>query len=120
MSPPPSSDQWLTPFRSSPFSLRFELGGETFGNDAPVPRFLQAFGRARQVAHDLFSESQPLFGIVASPPDTARDIYAPATDGFAALVEAGFVHQSVSEWTAPIWPYDDEERPAPFSGGRST
>lgn len=96
----PFSEQWLAPFRSSPFSLRFELGGETFGNDAPVPRFMQAFGRARQVAREVFEDSQRMFGIVAAFPNSANDIFAPARDGCAALAAAGFkcrpMHETAS------------------------
>lgn len=98
----PPSERWLAPFRSSPFSLRFELGGEAFGNDAPVPRFLQAFGRATQVAREVFEGSGQVFGIVAAYPD-------PAGDGFAALEAAGFTRRPLSEWQAPMWPDQAEE-----------
>jgi hypothetical protein len=53
MKAPQISTEWLKPFRLSPFSLRFELGGETFSNDAPVPRFIQAIERARDVTRDV-------------------------------------------------------------------
>jgi hypothetical protein len=109
MEVPPFPDQWLTPFRASPFSLRFELGGETFGNNAPVPRFIQAFGRARDVTRDVFSASQQLFGIVALPVGPERDFYAPESDGFANLAEAGLACQHFSEWTAPLWPDQEAE-----------
>jgi hypothetical protein len=60
----PSGD-WRAPFRLSPFRLRFELGGGTFGIEAPVPRFLQAFSRARQIAFEAFDGSATVLGIVA-------------------------------------------------------
>lgn len=106
----PFSERWLAPFRSSPFSLRFELGGETFGNDAPVPRFMQAFGRARQVAQGVFEDSQRMFGIVVAFPNSAND--APARDGFAALAAAGFRCRPMREWRSPMWPdqADEEDR----------
>src|ERR1043165_297884 len=109
MMPEPFSDRWLEPFRSSPYSLRFELGGETFGNDAPVPRFMQAFGRATQVAQEFFEGSRRTFGIVAAYPDPANAPFAPARDGFAALAAAGFTRPPMSEWQAPLWPDQAEE-----------
>lgn len=105
----PFSEQWLAPFRSSPYSLRFELGGETFGNDAPVPRFVQAFGRATEVAQEVFDGSRQMFGIVAAHPDSAIDIFAPAEDGFEALAAAGFRLEPVIEWEAAMWPDQIEE-----------
>lgn len=104
MSSPPFSEQWLAPFRASPFSLRFELGGGTFGNDRPVPRFLQAFGRARQVAREAFEASDRLFGIVAAPVGSENDLYAPAPDAFAALAAAGLAGRPIGEWESALWP----------------
>ena len=109
----PFSDQWYAPFRHAPFSLRFALGGEVFGNDAPVPRFVQAFGRARQVADEVFAPSERLLGIVAAGLDTAHDIFAPADDGFAALAEAGFNRPCLGEWTGALFPGDAEEDHVP-------
>ena len=105
----PLPEQWLAPFRSSPFSLRFELGGEGFGIGAPVPRFMQALGRATRVAQEVFEGSRQAFGIVAAYPDPAHDLFAPAQDGFAALAAAGFTSRPVSEWHAPLWPDQAEE-----------
>ncbi|MET1110479.1 MAG: DUF3885 domain-containing protein [Allosphingosinicella sp.] len=105
----PISGQWLAPFRASPYSLRFELGGETFGNEAPVPRFLQAFGRASQIVQEVFEGSRQLLGIVAAVPIPAGDLFAPARDGFEALVAAGFTLEPLSEWQAAMWPDQVEE-----------
>ncbi len=109
MKPASFSDQWLAPFRSSPYSLRFELGGETFGNEAPVPRFLQAFGRATEIAQEVFENSRQNFGVVAAYPNSADDIFAPAEDGFEALAAAGFTLEPMHEWQAPMWPDQAEE-----------
>lgn len=103
------SKRWLEPFRSSCYSLRFELGGETFGNDAPVPRFVQAFGRATEVAQEVFASSRQMFGIVAAFPNSAEDMFAPAGDGFEALAAAGFSREPISRWQAPMWPDQIEE-----------
>ncbi|HEX6376889.1 MAG TPA: DUF3885 domain-containing protein [Allosphingosinicella sp.] len=114
MALPPDASHWDLAFRSSPFRLRFELGGETFGSDAPVPRFVQAFGRARQLASEAFERSRRVCGIVASWPDSAHDLFAPAEDGFQALAAAGFAAPLLREWAAPLGidPDDDERVPA--------
>lgn len=108
----PLSGRWLDPYRDSPFSIRFELGGQTFGNDAPVPRFLQAFGRAKCIAQEVFEASAQTLGIVGAWPNPALDIFAPAEDGFEALGAAGFTLEPMSEWQAPLWPdqAEDEDR----------
>lgn len=98
------TEQWLAPFRASPFSLRFELGGETFGDDAPVPRFTQAFDRATKVAQDVFELSDRVFALVAAFSGLADDISAPGRDGFGALAAAGFRSRPMREWRAPTWP----------------
>ena len=105
----PFSERWLEPFRASPFSLRFQLGGETFGTHVPVPRFTQAFGRARRIADEIFAASKQLSGVVAALPDSAADSFAPARDGFEAVAAAGFTQQPLNEWKAPIWPDQPEE-----------
>jgi hypothetical protein len=109
MTPPPFADRWLEPFRSSAYSLRFELGGERFGIEAPVPRFLRAFGRARQVAREVFDSSPRLFGIVAAPSASADDRRLPAPDGFAALEAAGFAGRPVGQWQGALRPDQAEE-----------
>ena len=109
---PTFSDQWRAPFQCSPFRLRFELGGEIFGIDAPVPRFSQAFDRARNVADEVFESTKRLFAIVAWP-TTGRDFSAPGDDGFEAIAKAGFRSTPAAEWTAPLWPEEDDEDRVP-------
>lgn len=103
---PPSSSAWLAPYRSSPYSLRFELGGE--GMSAPVPRFVRAYERARQLADDLFSASPCLFGVVAAPLGEQSDFYAPVPDAFTALDDAGFRGEAAGGWWGPLWPEQEE------------
>ena len=105
---------WAEPFGSSPFRLRFELGGETDGVKAPVPRFLQAFGRARTVVDDTFLPSECVLAVVGCWPQPTLDLFAPAADGFGALGQAGFTATPVGEWKGPHprygMPDDDEEQ----------
>src|SRR5262245_17067017 len=54
------------------YGLRFELGGEVFGNDNPIPRFLQAIERARTVARALFDESRKLDAVLCFYPAMAN------------------------------------------------
>ena len=102
---PPLSEHWDAPFRSSPFRLRFELGGTQFGNEAPVSRFVQAFARAKQLADNVFETSRQIFGIVAAPS---------SKDGFGTLCSAGFTCPSIAEWTSPLWPGEAEQDQLPF------
>lgn len=104
MNLPPDISKWDPRFYPSPFRLRFELGGETFGTDQPVPRFVQAFGRARQVAREAFEGSKCVFGIAAAWENSHDDLFAPADDGFVALQDAGFSLEPLREWEAPLWP----------------
>lgn len=56
---------WYDRFIRSPYSLRFELGGEEFYNiTQSVPRFVQAFDRARHIADYVFPSTTPLLAIV--------------------------------------------------------
>ena len=103
------SDQWGVPFRNPRFSLRFELGGEVFGNDRPVPRFVQAFDRARQVTRDAFEASQGVYAIVASSADPSLDLFAPVGDGFVALAASGFTKVHLSDWRAPWRPEEEDD-----------
>jgi len=105
--------------RSSPslFRLRFELGGEAFGTDQPVPRFVQAFDRARQIAGEAFAPSQHLFGVVAAWSKPQDDPSGPAEDGMAALRQAGFALAPVQEWQAPLWPGEPPEDQVPARWG---
>jgi len=54
------------------YGLRFELGGEVFGNDEPIPRFLQAIERARTVARALFDEPRTLDAVLCYYPPTVN------------------------------------------------
>lgn len=55
----------LAAFQGSRYSLRFELGGETLSNlTQSVPRFLQAFDRARAIADAIFPSDEPLKDVV--------------------------------------------------------
>ncbi len=92
---------WQAPFRASDYRLRFELGGEAHGSDEPVPRFVQAFSRARSVAHDLFQKAERSLAIVGTWPEPEKDLFAPASDGFAALAAMGFRPLPMEEWRAP-------------------
>ena len=57
---------WDLGLSKSDFRLRFELGGEVFHNiDQPVPRFLQAFDRARAIADALFAPNAKVYGVVS-------------------------------------------------------
>ena len=105
--------KWDPRSHPSPFRLRFELGGERFGADQPVPRFLQAFGRARQIASEVFEPSQRVFSVVAAFPHSHNDLFAPAEDGLAALRQAGFALAPAHEWQAPLWPNEQQEDQVP-------
>lgn len=99
---------WDVPFRDSPFRLRFELGGEVFGNaDAPVPRFAQAFDRARAIANDVLAASACAFAVVEwfVPPRNMRG--RARTDGFEALRRMGFTPPALAAWQGPRWPETD-------------
>ncbi len=53
-------------FYAFPHALRFELGGEIFRSDTEsVPRFLQAFDRARAVSRELFKTSQSVSALIS-------------------------------------------------------
>jgi hypothetical protein len=82
-------EKWDEPFRSSPFRLRFELGGEEFDNsDQPVPRFMQALTRSRSVQEATFAQSSRLWAVVRSW----------QSDGLEALWRIGFRSSPVAEW----------------------
>jgi hypothetical protein len=105
---PASLDQnWSQAFRSSPYRLRFELGGETFDNIAqPVPRFIQAFHRAQTIANALFSRSTSLTAILAVLPK--GEVAAQGKKPFKALKALGFRGPAPwCEWSAPLDPNDD-------------
>lgn len=94
--------------------IRFELGGEEFGNiEQPIPRFLQAFNRAVAVADEVFSKD--LIGVVAEyPQDKIRPFWkTKMTMGFEALKKTGFDASQISTWNADIY-HDHEWQPAQF------
>ena len=101
-------DGWDTAFQSSKYSLRFELGGEELGMDMPVPRFLRAFDRARQVARDLFQNSETVVGIVVTW-NAEGDLFSPVADSDAALTSAGFDLPSFREWETELYPEEEIE-----------
>ena len=94
-------DQWALPFRSSPFRLRFELGGDAPNIKEPVPRFLRALNRARTVAQDAFSSSKGVLAISGCWPYSDRDLFASGSEGFDALRQAGFSATPMGEWKGP-------------------
>lgn len=90
--------------------IRFELGGEEYSNmEQPVPRFLQAFMRARMVADNLFGED--LVGVVAwHPQDTIHYVGEDKIqNGFDALEKTGFKAMEISRWSADVYPDPKEE-----------
>lgn len=97
----PGAD-WKQPFEHSPFRLRFELGGEMFPNvTRPVPRFLQAFHRARTLSSAAFANADAVYAIVG---DTTGD-------AFDELYNLGLrLPEACAMWHAPPYP-DDPESP---------
>jgi hypothetical protein len=93
---------WIQPFEVSPFWLRFELGGEAFGNlEQPVPRFIRAFSRARSIADRALAQSAAMTAIVGTWPPPEHD--TPQSDYFIALDHIGFrAPDPVSVWSAPV------------------
>jgi len=100
---------WDAAFRDSPYRLRFELGGETLSNlTRPVPRFLQAFDRARTIADALFPDAGAITAILAGSPEP--DVFAPqAGPPFEALHALGFrAPAPCAQWRGPLIPDDPE------------
>jgi hypothetical protein len=87
----PLGPDWLSAFGRSEYSLRFELGGETFSNlTQPVPRFLQALDRARTIAAATFPADGPLVGVVGYWPLGDFELFHPAaTPGETGLDDLG-------------------------------
>jgi hypothetical protein len=106
---PSDMSKWDPRSHPSPFRLRFELGGVTFGIDQPVPRFIQAFGRAKQLAAEVFEPSRRVFGVVA----TWSEPHASSQSRLADLRDAGFTADPVHEWQAPLWPDEPKEDQIP-------
>lgn len=109
------SADWAASFRASSFRLRFELGGEAFGSEAPIPRFVQAFGRARQVAHDALLGSQEVLAVVGCWQNAEHDLFAPSSDPVEALRSFGFTATSTQQWNGmhPLWGQVDDEQNHP-------
>jgi hypothetical protein len=92
----------------SPFRLRFELGGKCFSNvNQVVPRFIQAFDRARHVAEAVFADSAIVAVVGASVPPH-KTPFAPDGDGFRALLDVGFSAPTMGQWRAPRYRGDGE------------
>lgn len=53
-------------FYSFDRALRFELGGEGFGSDRPIRRFVQAHERANTISQTLFENSSEVFVLLSS------------------------------------------------------
>jgi hypothetical protein len=114
---------WDRPFyRPLAFYLRFELGGEIFRNvHEPVPRFIQAFDRARAVADAVFRSSTALWAICGIPGEDHPNIAArnrAYSKRFAALHSLGFKipgSPTTPTWTAPHPHYVDDPEIAEFS-----
>lgn len=110
MRPATLDGNWDRPFRATPYSLRFELGGEDLSNiGQPVPRFIQAFHRAQTVSNAMFARSSPLTAVLAASPASEHDVFAPAADAFTALANLGFRAASPwCEWSASLDPADED------------
>jgi len=102
----PLGPDWLAAHQASQYSLRFELGGKTLSNlTQPVPRFLQAFDRARAIADAVFPINEPLSGVVAFWTLGELELFHPeAMAGQTGLDELGLmgfpVDRPTSSWTA--------------------
>jgi hypothetical protein len=103
------SSLWSARSGEEAIRLRFELGGDFDNIVQPVPRFLQAHGRASAVADALFSAD--CVAVVASqgcPADQAG-LSDDVMDGFVALQSTGFDPPRISEWQANLHPWQDSE-----------
>jgi hypothetical protein len=79
----------------SPFRLRFELGGEL----SNLPRFIQAFDRARSLAEAVFTNSRLIAVVGVSVNDDEG--HRPKNERVRALKAVGFDAPLVSKWRAP-------------------
>lgn len=111
----PLGPGWLAAFQGSEYSLRFELGGETLSNlTQTVPRFLQAFDRARAIADAVFPSDGALLGVVGFWDLGELELFHPEArpggTGLDHLAGMGFpVRNPASSWTAvpPFFGEDD-------------
>ncbi len=96
---------WLNPFDQSPYSLRFELGGEHSNLNDPVSRFTQAYDRARTVAESIFGASQRLTAVVMCTEAPSDLTGQPREPGLSSLASVGFdASQPTCSWEGlPPW-----------------
>jgi hypothetical protein len=103
---------WLRPYDTSPYSIRFELGGEIFSMAEPVARFTQAYDRARAVANHVFQNSSRILGIVSWFPGDC-DLVGQTRDrlGLEGLAVAGFQPGApIVTWVdSPPWLIDEDK-----------
>ena len=93
---------WLNPFDQSPYSLRFELGGDHSNLDDPVRRFTQAYDRARTVAESVFGVSRRLIAVVMSTEPLSDLTGRPRKPGLSSLASIGFdTSQPTHSWEGP-------------------
>lgn len=105
----------LAAFQGSRYSLRFELGGETLSNlTQSVPRFLQAFDRARAIADAIFPSDEPLKDVVGFWALGELELFHPEAKvgqtGLDDLGRMGFpVEHPTSTWSAipPLFGEED-------------
>lgn len=110
----PFGPNWLEAFKSSKYSLRFELGGETLRSSTqPVPRFLQAFDRARAIADAVFATDQALSGVVGFWEIGEFELFHPEAEagqtGLDSLAPIGFPVECPTASWAGVPPFFGEE-----------
>lgn len=96
---------WLSPFEQSPYSLRFELGGDLSNLDDPVLRFTQAYDRARTVADKVFQTSQRLIAVVMRTEEPSDLTGRQRKPDLSSLASIGFdtSHPFLSWEGLPPW-----------------
>lgn len=103
---------WFRPYDISPYSIRFELGGETFSMAEPVARFTQAYDRARAVADHVFHNSNQILGIVSWFQDDCDLGGNPVVNvGLEGLAVAGFRPGApLATWEdSPPWLIEEDQ-----------
>jgi hypothetical protein len=112
---------WLSPYQQSKFRLRFELGGEVYWQVTHVvPRFIQALGRSRDLADNVFGHGRAL-AIVGSWKLPKRELFQRKRErgatGYSLLEKMGFADALLlREWREkPAWfDPDDPSDGVPF------
>lgn len=96
---------WLNPFEQSPYSLRFELGGDFSNLHEPVRRFTQAYDRARTVAEWVFRGTKRLTAVVMWIEEPSGLSGLPREIGITSLASVGFdTSQPTRSWEGlPPW-----------------